>query len=613
MRVLSGLRSLLLVALMMAYVVGSLTSVALAAPGVITTVAGNGTFGSAGDGGAATAAQLQQCKSVAVDSAGNLFIADSNNDRIRKVSTSGVITTVAGNGTEGFAGDGGVATAAQLDCPYGVAVDSAGNLFIADAFNNRIRKVGAPSSSNNAPALADATFAATKGTPFSRQLVGTDADHDALTYKVTAGTLPVGLNLSASGLIAGTPTKVESQVVTVQVADGKGGTGTGRFVFEVRDGYVKSYVGQGVILIRGTWNASTFGAPGEKAGQGGILYQRLKDMGYDASQILVLDMSDSKVYRLKAGQESVTTSVRQIREKILAWKTAKWGADASVQVDIIAHSAGGLAARQFVKISNVRNGKPLVDVRNVITLGTPLGGITTVEAALADTGFIPNPLGALFNNSVFGDMRFSRAVGNPNYEDVRGVEYWELGGNTPINPHSGFPFLKEQDIPFIYRIGGAEFDEYDGLVNVRSVRGLVPGDEYEADIPTNIPNYRILKLNHSSLVKDPKIVDPCILAILRGEGLDGCGTETGNPIQTSGAIASAAATAPAGQSQLVKVEAADLTGQTQKVIDVPIDAPGEATFSFVARSSFRFTLTSPNGTTYTPDADTAGATYSNPN
>ena len=99
--------------------------------GVITTVAGNGTQGFSGDNGPATSAQLNGPDGVAVDSAGNLYIADTDNNRIRKVS-NGVITTVAGNGTSGFSGDNGPATSAQLDDPYGVAVDSAGNLYIAD-------------------------------------------------------------------------------------------------------------------------------------------------------------------------------------------------------------------------------------------------------------------------------------------------------------------------------------------------------------------------------------------------------------------------------------------------------------------------------------------------
>ncbi|MEM7735487.1 MAG: MBG domain-containing protein [Deinococcota bacterium] len=109
--------------------------------GIITTVAGDGTEGFSGDGGLATAAQLNWPFGVTVDSAGNLFIADFDNDRIRKVDTSGIITTVAGDGTEGFGGDGGPATAAQLRNPIDVTVDSAGNLFIADQINHRIRKV----------------------------------------------------------------------------------------------------------------------------------------------------------------------------------------------------------------------------------------------------------------------------------------------------------------------------------------------------------------------------------------------------------------------------------------------------------------------------------------
>jgi uncharacterized protein (TIGR03437 family) len=108
--------------------------------GVITTVAGNGTYGYRGDSGPATSAELFAPDGVAVDSAGNLYVADSANNRIREVS-NGVIATVAGNGTSGFSGDGGPASSAQFDGPDGVAVDSAGNLYIADYGNNRIRRV----------------------------------------------------------------------------------------------------------------------------------------------------------------------------------------------------------------------------------------------------------------------------------------------------------------------------------------------------------------------------------------------------------------------------------------------------------------------------------------
>ncbi len=115
----------------------------VSAGGTISTVAGNGTCTFAGDGGPATSASLCIPYGVAVDSSGNLYIADRSNQRIRMVSAGGTITTVAGNGTAGFSGDNGPATSASLYNPYGVAVDSSGNLYIADATNNRIRKVSA--------------------------------------------------------------------------------------------------------------------------------------------------------------------------------------------------------------------------------------------------------------------------------------------------------------------------------------------------------------------------------------------------------------------------------------------------------------------------------------
>jgi trimeric autotransporter adhesin len=109
--------------------------------GIISTFAGTGISGSAGDGGPAIAAQLCSPASIAIDAHGNVFIGDVGCGRIRKVSPSGIITTVAGSGISGFSGDGGAATLAKLNNPHDICVDTFGNLYISDVANHRVRKV----------------------------------------------------------------------------------------------------------------------------------------------------------------------------------------------------------------------------------------------------------------------------------------------------------------------------------------------------------------------------------------------------------------------------------------------------------------------------------------
>ena len=115
--------------------------------GLISTLVGNGTAGYSGDGHQATAAELSHPSGIALDGSGDLFITDSYNDCVREVAYNGTsyatstITTVAGNGTAGSAGDGGLATAAELNGPSGIAVDSAGDLYIADYMESRVREV----------------------------------------------------------------------------------------------------------------------------------------------------------------------------------------------------------------------------------------------------------------------------------------------------------------------------------------------------------------------------------------------------------------------------------------------------------------------------------------
>lgn len=108
--------------------------------GIISTIAGNGTSGCSGDGGPAISAQVIP-SGIAVDAAGNIYFTDESNNRVRKINTSGIITTVAGTSVAGFSGDGGPSASAQVNDPYGITADASGNVYFSDMLNYRIRKI----------------------------------------------------------------------------------------------------------------------------------------------------------------------------------------------------------------------------------------------------------------------------------------------------------------------------------------------------------------------------------------------------------------------------------------------------------------------------------------
>lgn len=149
--------------------------------GVITTVAGNGNYGFSGDGGLATSAALHGPYDVAVDKNGNLFIADFVNQRIRKVLPNGVISTIAGTGESGYSGDGGPARSAKLWLPRSIAVDDGGNVYIADTENDRIRRIDA----------AGTITTIAGGGPFGNDPLGKNVRLDA----------PTGVAVDASGYV----------------------------------------------------------------------------------------------------------------------------------------------------------------------------------------------------------------------------------------------------------------------------------------------------------------------------------------------------------------------------------------------------------------------------
>ncbi|MFE5832735.1 RICIN domain-containing protein [Streptomyces sp. NPDC056488] len=142
----------------------------ITADGKISTIAGTGGAGSKGDGGPAASAQLNRPQALAVDGAGGLCIADSDNHRIRKVAADGTISTVAGTGTAGFGGDGEQATSARLNSPLGVVVDGAGALYVADSGNHRVRKVAADGTISTAAGTGAAAFGGDDGPAASAPL-----------------------------------------------------------------------------------------------------------------------------------------------------------------------------------------------------------------------------------------------------------------------------------------------------------------------------------------------------------------------------------------------------------------------------------------------------------
>ncbi|MEK7833999.1 MAG: HYR domain-containing protein, partial [Acidobacteriota bacterium] len=206
-----------------------------AASRLISTVAGDGNQGFSGDGGAATAAQLNNPADVAVDGSGNLYIADLTNHRVRRVLSGGTITTIAGNGTGGFSGDGGAATDAQLSSPASIEVESDCSIYVGDSNNLRVRKL-TPSStggSNSNPVITSnvANQTLTKGQSVDIPLAATDANGDNVTFSLVnapAFASIVNANPSArtatlrlAPASAGTFSNIQ-----IKADDGKGGTAT---------------------------------------------------------------------------------------------------------------------------------------------------------------------------------------------------------------------------------------------------------------------------------------------------------------------------------------------------------------------------------------------------
>jgi uncharacterized protein (TIGR03437 family) len=276
----------------------SLHSVFKVSPtGALTRVAGNGRPGNTGDGGPATAAQLNFPMGLALDGAGNIYIADRDANVVRKVTPGGTIQTVAGTSTAGYSGDSGPAMAAQLNGPYGVAIDAAGNLYIADTKNEAIRKVTSDGTINTAAGTGVRGYVGDGGPARSARLDGPEAVAvdsagnfyiaDTFNGRIrrvgTNGTIATVAGVGSTGLFGGDggPATAASISLPTDIAIDPGGRlyiadfGNSR-IRVVSNGVISTVVGLpgGVALVNGELavNARLEGPTGVTVDPGGNVY-----------------------------------------------------------------------------------------------------------------------------------------------------------------------------------------------------------------------------------------------------------------------------------------------------------------------------------------------------
>jgi trimeric autotransporter adhesin len=273
--------------------------------GIITTVAGNGNAGFAGDGGPAIAAQLSAPWSVAVDGSGTLYIADSGNNRIRKITSNGVISTYAGNGAGKFSGDG-AAVSSSLNSPRGVYLDGTGNLYVADTSNNRIRKIGADGMLVTVVGNGQGGFAGDGGSALQAHLsnpwsVALDASGnlyiaDIANYRVrevtTDGKITTIAGNGGIGFSGDGGPATQAQITPVTVAVGAGGTvyvadQTNERIRAITNGTINTIAGMGLYRYRGDGGMAT-----------AAVFNNPTNVGFDAQGNLYLTDQENDAIRI---------------------------------------------------------------------------------------------------------------------------------------------------------------------------------------------------------------------------------------------------------------------------------------------------------------------------
>jgi len=338
----------------------------VSATGTVTTAAGNGTAGFSGDGFPATSASLDQPDGVVVDLFGDLFVTDYGNNRVRKVSASGIITTVAGNGTAGFSGDGFPATSASLNGPHGVFLDASGNLFIADYSNNRIRKVSAVSA------------------PISTQGI-------AITSLSTTSPIPLTpLYLGTSGIDAASP-------ITVQFSNGSGFAVTQKTIRAATDGTVVVAVPLFVDPATGTFGPS-HGPVSLVLTQGG--------QSSASAQISIQDLPSLSTYGVKRGQ--VSQAVLNLDAMLIAGRLNQLQAFQSLPSNSVDTMPAQETLKQLLNallqahtdVSSIANDSSVVIPASVL----PSGKLVAFDASSLDA---MDRINAVFLSGTFASLALS--------------------------------------------------------------------------------------------------------------------------------------------------------------------------------------------------------------
>jgi len=364
-----------------------------AATGIIATIAGNGTSGPAGDGGAAIDAQLDLPFGIAADGAGNVFIADGNNNRIRKVDAGGTITTVAGDGVAGGGGDGGAATSAQLSSPFGVAVDRDGNLYIADVKNSRIREVMAASGiiatvAGNGTSTEDGGAATSSRIESPAGIVAdgagnlyiADAGDNRIRKVDTAGVVTTVAGTGSAGFSGdgGPATSAQLYFPGGLALDGQGGL----LVADVLNARIRRIGTDGIITTIAGDGTSSFGGDGGPA----TAAQLFGPAGVTADSLGTIYIADAHNQRIRRIDTSgiITT----VAGNGSADFTGDGGAATSAALDTPDHVALDDHGNLYI-VDQGNNRIRRVDVTGVIT--TIAGGGVGGDGGAATDAFLTSP------------------------------------------------------------------------------------------------------------------------------------------------------------------------------------------------------------------------------